>query len=597
VSERVAIEVRDLRIETRAGAAIVEGVDLAVERGSILGLVGESGSGKSTLALGLLGYCQAGLRIARGAVHVDGTDLLALTDAQVRSHRGRDIAYVPQDPQTALSPAQRIGEQIHRILRRHAPERDTPETVALVLQRVGLPADRDFVRRFPHQLSGGQQQRVAIAMAIACEPAVVVFDEPTTGLDVVTQARILDEIRRLSGESDVAMIYVSHDLAVVAEIADRVAVMYGGRFLEEGATADVLQRPLHPYTAGLIDAIPDHRRFAMPRGVPGVAVAVGERPAGCIFEARCALRVPNCAVEEPSLDVVLPGRAVRCFEWERTPPLARPERVEPALAGDAEPLLRIEALSAGYSAGGSTRLVLRDIDLTVARGRSVALVGESGSGKTTLARSIIGLHPPASGAIRLGGEDLAPRARQRSLDARRRIQLVFQNPYDSLNPRQPVGRQTAWPARRLRGLSSTDADGETLRLLDLLRLPARVAQRYPHELSGGERQRVAIARALAAAPDVLVCDEITSALDVSVQAAVLELLAELRSALGLSMLFISHDLGVVAAVADDVLVLDRGEICEAGPARDVLTAPSAEYTRQLVEAAPALEGSDGGGAS
>jgi peptide/nickel transport system ATP-binding protein len=570
VSARAAITVRGLRVETTAGDGVVEGVDLEVAPGSILGLVGESGSGKSTVALALLGYCQPGLRIAAGVVEVGGEDLLALPERAARSYRGRVVSYVPQDPQTALSPSQRIGDQVRRVLRRHAPERDAPETVATIFARVGLPADAAFARRFPHQLSGGQQQRVAIALAIACEPSVIVLDEPTTGLDVITQARILEEVRRLGRETGAAMIYVSHDLAVVAEIADRIAVMYAGRFLEHGSTPTILRQPRHPYTAGLIGAIPDHRRFTRPSGMPGVAVGVGEWPAGCVFEPRCEQRVPACAVQEPPLEAVSGDHVVRCLEWRRTPAFTRLERLDEQVERHAAPLLAVDGLVAEYGAGGARRGVLHGVSLTVDAGHSVALVGESGSGKTTLARCA---------------------------EARRRIQMVFQNPYDSLNPRQPIERQIAWPARRLRGMSAAQAGEEVGRLLETLRLPDRSRSRYPHELSGGERQRVAIARALAAGPDVLVCDEITSALDVSVQAAVLDLLGELRADLGLSLLFITHDLGVVSAIADQVLVLDRGRICETGAVRAVLGAPQADYTRTLVDAAPTLQDASAGGGS
>jgi peptide/nickel transport system ATP-binding protein len=597
VSARAAITVRGLRVETTAGDGVVDGVDLEVAPGSILGLVGESGSGKSTVALALLGYCQPGLRIAAGVVEVGGEDLLALPERAARSYRGRVVSYVPQDPQTALSPSQRIGDQVRRVLRRHAPERDAPETVATIFGRVGLPADAAFARRFPHQLSGGQQQRVAIAIAIACEPSVIVLDEPTTGLDVITQARILEEVRRLGRETGAAMIYVSHDLAVVAEIADRIAVMYAGRFLEHGSTPTILRQPRHPYTAGLIGAIPDHRRFTRPSGMPGVAVGVGEWPAGCVFEPRCEQRVPACAVQEPPLEAVSGDHVVRCLEWRRTPAFTRLERLDEQVERHAAPLLAVDGLVAEYGAGGARRGVLHGVSLTVDAGHSVALVGESGSGKTTLARCIIGLHAPSAGTIELEGEGLAPRARARGAEARRRIQMVFQNPYDSLNPRQPIERQIAWPARRLRGMSAAQAGEEVGRLLETLRLPDRSRSRYPHELSGGERQRVAIARALAAGPDVLVCDEITSALDVSVQAAVLDLLGELRADLGLSLLFITHDLGVVSAIADQVLVLDRGRICETGAVRAVLGAPQADYTRTLVDAAPTLQDASAGGGS
>ncbi len=458
------------------------------------------------------------------------------------------------------------------------------------LQRVGLPAETMFARRYPHQLSGGQQQRVTIASALVCEPVAVVMDEPTTGLDVVTQARILEEVDRLRVESGLGVVYVSHDLAVVASIADRIAVMYAGRIVEDGPTAELLARPRHPYTRGLIASIPDHVAPRRIRGIPGVAVGVGERPAGCAFAPRCAQRVELCDRELPALDDAGDRHEVRCFEWRATPRI----ELEPLVATRAEaeaagPLLEVEGLGAAHSSRHETVVAADDVSFVLAAGECLALVGESGSGKTTIARCVAGLHEPSAGRIVFDGEPLAARARARPREARRRIQIVFQNPTDSLNPRRRIADEIARPARVLRGLSRAEARAEVTGLLERVRLPARLAGRFPGELSGGERQRVAIARALAAKPDLLICDEITSALDVSVQAAVLDLLSELRAELGLALLFISHDLGVVASVADRVLVLDRGAVCEQGRVAQVLAKPERDYTRRLLDAAPRVE--------
>jgi peptide/nickel transport system ATP-binding protein len=575
-----------LRVELeRSGAAIVEDVALELRAGEILGLVGESGSGKTTTALALLGYARPGVRIAAGSVRVGGRELVGRRERELRDLRGRIVSYVPQDPSSSLNPSQRVGQQILEMLR----GRHSGEVVSDALRRVHLPADRGFVRRFPHQLSGGQQQRVAIAMAIVGEPPLVVLDEPTTGLDVVTQAAILDEIRRLRREIGLSMVYVSHDLAVVGAIADRIAVMYAGRVVEQGAAAELLARPRHPYARALVASIPDHRVPRRLRGIEGVAVGVGERPEGCAFAPRCVQQMPECHVDVPALEEVGDGRLVRCLRWRETPPVAFEEPlVAGAEADPAHALLAVEALGAEHRSRGETHVAASDVSFAIAPGQCVALVGESGSGKTTIARCIAGLHAPSAGLVRFGGEVLPPLAGRRTRDQRRRIQIVFQNPNDSLNPRHRVGETIARPARILRGLSAAEARAEVVTLLERVRLPERLANRYPRELSGGERQRVAIARALAARPDLVVCDEVTSALDVSVQAAVLELLAELRRELGLALLFISHDLGVVASVADRVLVLDRGRVCEEGPALGLLRAPQAAYTRSLIEAAPRL---------
>jgi len=588
-----ALAVSDLRIELDSGTAVVEEISLSVAAGEILGLVGESGSGKTTIALGLLGFSRPGTRIAGGSVEVHGRPIDGRDEAAVRPLRGSVVSYVPQDPANALNPALRVRSAIQDVLDEHAASRPRDVSVDRALASVNLPTDPEFARRFPHQLSGGQQQRVTIAMGLACEPPVVVLDEPTTGLDVITQARVLDEIRRLRDERKLAMVYVSHDLAVVAQVADRVAVLYAGRVVEEGPTAEVLARPLHPYTRGLVASIPDHVEPRRLQSMPGVAVGVDERPAGCAFAPRCSQRVDRCADELPTLDPVGPDRRARCFEWRVTPPLAIEARGEwEGTSVPHEPtegrLLRVEGLVALHRTRHEVTTAAADVSFSIEPGGCVALVGESGSGKTTIARCVAGLHEPAAGSILLDGEPLPGRAARRPVAARRRIQIVFQNPYDSLNPRHRAADAIARPARVLRGLSKDDARAEVERLLERVRLPKRVAERYPGELSGGERQRVAIARALAAAPDLIVCDEITSALDVSVQAAVLELLAELRIELGLALLFISHDLAVVASIADRVIVLEQGIVREEGPIREVLASPASEYTRRLLEAAPRL---------
>jgi peptide/nickel transport system ATP-binding protein len=578
------IRAERLRVELESGEPVVEDVSLTVGKGEILGLVGESGSGKTTTALALLGYARHGVRIVDGKVTVNGRELTGRDERSVRSLRGRFVSYVPQDPSASLNPSLRIEAAISDMLRAHGGE-GSDEGVRAALTRVHLPSDPEFVRRFPHQLSGGQQQRVVIAAALVSGPPAVVLDEPTTGLDVVTQARILAEVDRLRRQEGLAVVYVSHDLAVVASVADRIAVMYAGRVVEEGPAASVLAEPKHPYTRGLLGSIPDAQAPRRLRSMPGIAVGVGERPEGCAFAPRCPQRPDRALEEMPPLEEIGSGRRVRCFEWRRTPPLDASERIVPEeRPAGVTPLLQVERLRAIHPGV----VAVSDVGFTVAPSECVALVGESGSGKTTVARCVAGLHAPEAGRIALDGVPLAPHARKRPRDARRRIQIVFQNPNDSLNPRHRIGDAIARPARVLRDLPPEAARNEATRLLERVRLPIRVADRFPAELSGGERQRAAIARALAANPDLVVCDEITSALDVSVQAAVLELLAELRTDLGLALLFITHDLGVVASIADRVLVLERGSIREEGPVGKVLFDPKDDYTRTLLAAAPTL---------
>jgi peptide/nickel transport system ATP-binding protein len=583
----LVLEATDLTVELTSGRPVVQDVSLQLRAGEAVGLVGESGSGKTTTALALLGYARSGMRIAGGTVTIAGQPVDLHDEARARPIRGRIVSHVPQDPATNLNPSLRVAGFIRDVLKEHRPGANTDESVMGAFGRVHLPRTTEFGRRFPHQLSGGQQQRVLIASALVCEPPLIVLDEPTTGLDVVTQARVLEEIKRLHTERGLAMVYVSHDLSVISQIADRIVVMYAGRVVEEGRAARILGRPRHPYTRGLVSSIPDHSaRYAL-HGIPGVAVGLDNRPQGCAFAPRCPQVVDRCHLELPPLEDQGDGRSARCFESRRTAPL---ERVQGLAARDAqgEPLLVVADLKAVHKGRRETVVAADGVSFVVPRGSCLALVGESGSGKTTIARTVAGLHELAGGSIMLGGETLSARAKDRTREQRRRCQIIFQNPYESLNPRQRVGDQIARPARVLRRLSASEAENEATQLLGRVRLPARLANKFPVELSGGERQRVAIARALAASPELVICDEITSALDVSVQAAVIELLTELRDELRLALLFITHNLAVVTAIADRVLILENGVICEQGTVDSVFGSPQHARTRELLTSAPRL---------
>ncbi len=508
------------------------GVSLAVAPGEILCVVGESGSGKSVLANTAMRLLPDTLRVEAGRVLLDGADLLALGEAEMRRVRGARVAMIFQEPMTALNPLRTVGDQVgemfttHTALGRAAIER----RVLALLEEVRIPDPPAAMRAYPHELSGGQRQRAMIAMALALEPAVLIADEPTTALDVTTQAQILALVRDLQRRRGTAVLFITHDFGVVAEIADRVAVMRGGEVMEQGAAGAVLNRPQHPYTRALIAAVPPLR--AGPRAAA---------PAG------------------------------------------------------AAPILTLAGVSKSYRSGGllgRRRRVVRavsDVSLILPRGGTLGIVGESGSGKSTLARCVLRLLDPDSGCIRLQGRDgaldLAALSRRRLRREAHRVQMVFQDPYASLNPRRRAGELVA-QGPMLHGISRAEAFERARELFGLVGLRADSMHRFPHEFSGGQRQRIGLARALALRPEVLVADEAVSALDVSVQAQVLRLLAELRGRLGLSMLFITHDLRVAAQICDRVAVMRDGVVVEEGPAEAVFGDPRDPYTRALLAAVP-----------
>ena len=581
----------DLRVELLgSGVDIVDEIALEIHSGEVLGLVGESGSGKTTVGMALLGHVRRGGRVGGGAVAVDGRDVSALGNDELRHLRGGVVSYIPQDPGTALNPALRIGTQLTEVLDAHASawsQDERRQRVGEALAEVALPTDEVFLRRYPHQLSGGQQQRVAIAMAFANRPKVIVCDEPTTGLDVTTQARVLETVRDLCRSHQVAALYVTHDLAVVAELADRVAVMYAGRIVESGPREAIFSAPRHPYTRRLLRAVPDIAGKRTVVGIPGRAALPGSRPEGCFFHPRCPLADDESRSAFPPVTDLGGGHTVRCFHHAEAVKHAEPEgagQLGPKAVGE-ELVLTVRDLDAHY---GASHALFR-VDLDVHREECLALVGESGSGKTTLARAVSGLHSDYTGQVRLRDDPLKQAARRRSREARKEIQYIFQNPYASLNPRRTIGQTIGRQLQLFYPGSRADTGQRVAECLERVALSSSAASRFPDQLSGGERQRVAIARALAAQPSVLICDEVTSALDVSVQAAIIELLGELRREMGLSMLFITHDLALIRTIADRVAVMNKGRIVEEGSVDAILTAPSAEYTRELLANTPSIE--------
>jgi len=594
-SAEIVLSVEELRIVLDpSGIDIDDDVSLVIRAGEVLGLVGESASGKTTAATSLLAHQRRGAKIAGGRITIEGTDVLASSPAALRRIRGGLISYVPQDASASLNPALRIGTQLREILEAHhfgASHAERQARLAEMMAEVLLPSDRAFLRRYPHQLSGGQQQRVAIAMALACRPKLIVFDEPTTALDVTTQAHVLETIRALTRSYGVSALYVTHDLAVVANLADRIAVMYAGRLVEVGPKAALFAGAWHPYTRKLLAAIPDLSGRHALRGIPGWAPRPGQRVSGCAFRPRCDWAIERCHPEFPPPEGLAVEHQVRCWRWQEVRLGQRGEEAhlrsaQAALGAAAETtVVAVRELLAFYQ----SKETLHDITATLREHSCLALVGESGSGKTTLARCIAGLHPfKILGDIELRGKPLARDARSRSVAERQAIQYIFQSPYSSLNPRKTIRQILAQPLSVFFELGRDEAEARMERVLEHVALDASLLSRYPDQLSGGERQRIAIARALAAEPSVLICDEVTSWLDVSVQAAIIELLEELQRVTGVSMLFVTHNLALIRSIAQEVAVMNEGRIVEYGLVDAVLDDPQADYTRKLLADTPTI---------
>jgi peptide/nickel transport system ATP-binding protein len=579
----------DLRVAlTGRNLDVVDEVSLELRPGEVVGLVGESGSGKTTAGTALLGYARRGAFIERGTLLFEGQDILAMPWEQVRPIRGMKIAYVPQDPGAALNPAIRIGRQIVELLELHgigtAEERLAGARAGL--REVGLPDDDEFLARYPHQLSGGQVQRVALAMAFLPRPKVLVLDEPTTGLDVTTQGMVLRTMAELCRTYQVAALYVTHDLAVVANIADRVAVMYAGRIIELGPREVMFSQPAHPYTRALLDAIPHLAQARALTGIPGSTPGPGRRPPGCRFHDRCEHVQDRCKETEPPDVQVGPDHTAKCLRvgeigaWD----------INRGNVADTDPnkqrdiILAVEDLRVFYG----RKEVVHGVGFDVGKAEVVALVGESGSGKTTISRCVGGLHTEWTGELTFEGRALGKGSRARSVEDRKRIQYIFQNPYLSLNPRLTIAQIVSRPMELFGIAKGRKARDRVVELLDAVALGPTVLDLRTDRLSGGERQRVAIARALAAEPDLLVCDEITSALDVSVQGSIVALLENLRQTRGISMLFVTHNLALVRSIAARVQVLNGGELVESGFVVEVLDSPKQEYTKRLLSNSPAV---------
>ncbi|MPY55386.1 dipeptide ABC transporter ATP-binding protein [Streptomyces acidicola] len=609
----VLLDAGEVRItfDTEGGpVTAVDGVSLRIRRGRITGLVGESGSGKSITARALMRMVPEPGRTEGGSVRFAGTDLLTLPEREMRAIRGDRIAMVFQDPQASLNPVLTVGQQVAEALIVHGERRAKATQRAVeLLDMVGIPDPERRAGEYPHQFSGGMRQRVVIAMALARDPDLLIADEPTTALDVTIQAQILRLLAELRERTGVAVLMITHDMGVVAELCDEVAVMYGGRIVETGTAETVFTAPAHPYTRALLRAMP---RLDSPAGgrlpaIPGQPPDPANLPTGCAFNPRCVLAHDRCRAEIPVLDVLPADPEHRAACWATAdgraaaPAEARADAAAEAAAPErpaiGETILEVDDLRVdlgtrrAFGRGGSLYIV-DGVSLRVAAGETLGLVGESGCGKSTLARTLVGINRPAAGTVRIRGLDVATLPRREAAEARRGVQYVFQDPYASLNPRRTV-RQVLDEALGVRGVPAAERAERAAELLDLVGLGERHLDRLPHAFSGGQRQRIGIARALAVEPECLVLDEPVSALDVSIQAQIMNLLADLRDRLGLGYLFIAHDLAVVRHISDRVAVMYLGRIVETGPAERLYADPQHPYTVSLLSSVPTPEAGAG----
>jgi peptide/nickel transport system ATP-binding protein len=601
------LEVQDLKtyFDTEAGPVkAVDGVSFHLDRGETLAVVGESGSGKSVMSMSIMQLiAQPPGRFAGGKVIFQGEDLLQKNERAMRRIRGNDISMIFQEPMTSLNPVFTIGDQIaETIILHQGKSRPQAMRAAIeMLELVGIPEPARRAQSFPHQMSGGMRQRAMIAMALSCGPKLLIADEPTTALDVTIQAQILDLMRKLQKETNMSMLFITHDLGVVAEIADRVLVMYAGQAVEEASVDAIFAAPKMPYTLGLIDSVPRVDKAALHqqrlRAIPGNVPNPAALPAGCAFNPRCRYVVDRCKVEAPPLEDTGGGHMARCWRWNdlsvvaATVPVAQKPPRKGIAAG--KPLVEVKDLRAYFPVRGGvfSRVVanvkaVQDVSFTVHEGEVVGLVGESGSGKTTAGRAILHLVEPTGGEIRFKGRDItkASKAEQRELS--KEMQIIFQDPFASLNPRITIG-DAIGEALDIHRLAKGKA--RRARIVDLLErvgMSADHMHRYPHEFSGGQRQRIGIARALAVDPKFIIADEPVSALDVSIQAQVVNLLQDLKEELGLTLLFIAHDLSVVEYFSDRVIVMYLGKIMEVAPAKELYANPIHPYTEALLSGVP-----------
>jgi len=586
----------------------VRDFSVQVDAGQIHGIVGESGSGKSTVAQGILRYLSANGRIEpQSKIELLGEDITQYSRTRMRRLWGTRVKMVPQNPAAALNPSMRVGAQVAEVLRfnQKLNKTDAEAKVIEMFRKVQLVDPESVAGRYPHELSGGMQQRIVIALALITDPEVLILDEPTTGLDVTTEAVILDLIKTLiSGDRAAAALYITHNLGVVAQVCDSLTILYGGDVMADGDVKTVFDSPVHPYTNGLLNSIPRVGQTKYQNAlqtINGHPPSLKQLPSGCVFCERCSVAIDKCETDKPPLESLPDGRSMRCHRWQEivsgeldlTPDVQRGTERPP----DRENLVRVNGIAKHFPVPRSVQdwiqrttpppvRAVDGVNLSIQKGRTLGLVGESGSGKTTLSRVIIGLQDRTDGTLELLGMEIRNNVRQRSKDVLAKIQMVFQNPQESLNPYLTVGQALRRPLMKLNGLGRDEADQRVRQLLEDVNLRAEYFDRYPGELSGGEKQRVVIARAFASDPDFVIADEPVSALDVSVQSAVLNLLARLQAENEAAYLFISHDFAVVGYLADFIAVMYLGQIMEVGYAEDMFQPPHHPYTEALISAIP-----------
>lgn len=598
--QAAALEVDDLHLAYKVRGvprAVLRGVSFSVQPGEAYGLVGESGCGKSTSAYAAMRYLPSNAVIEGGRVLAAGRDVTAMTTEQLRDFRLTSASMVYQDPVQAMNPTLKVGRQVAECFRLLGQNRtDADASARQALRRVQIADPDRVLDRYPHQLSGGMLQRVVIAMALASDPKLLVLDEPTTGLDATVEAEVLDLVRQLRTETGAAILLIAHNMGVIRTMCDRVGVMYAGKIVEEGTVEEVFDGPSHPYTVGLLNAIPRHGVRKTDRAlftIPGNLPLIGTSLPTCVYVDRCPIADDRCRSEVPPVVERSPGHWTRCHHADSIDQIKPPEHDNTDFAVGTETIVQLTGVSKTFRQRGVDVPALVSIDLGFSEGETLGLVGESGSGKSTLAKTLLGIHAPdPGGTIELDGRQVRAKATDRRVESIRAFQMVFQNPDSALNRMWTVRRILRRSVTKLTGLSGAEADTKVNELAEAMRLSQRHLDMRPRQLSGGLKQRVAIARAFAGDPRIVVCDEPTSALDVSVQAAILNLLANLQNDARTSYLFITHDIGVVRYLSDRIAVMYLGRIMELGTTEQVFAGPNHPYTEALLSAVPSIDGDE-----